>query len=87
MTDAMELKITYPYTSEVIVLEINSLENDDETVYKISFIDKSYSENYGTIELIKKPDNFWKFPDNVNQFLMSMLSETIFQIMNNEVTS
>lgn len=80
----MELVIKHPNTSESFLLDINILEYHDETVYKISFTDKRLSVSYGTAELKRKPNNFWKFPDKADNFLMSLLSETIFQIMNNE---
>ncbi len=81
----MEIEIKHPNTSELFLLEINILENDGETIYKISFIDKRLSVSYGTVELRRKPNNFWKFPDKADNFLVSLLSESIFQIMNNEV--
>ena len=83
----MELKIKHPNKSEIFLLEINVSENNDETIYKIRFTDKRLSETYGTIEIKRKPNNFWKFPEKADNFLRSMLSETIFQIMNNEVDS
>lgn len=83
----MEIEIKHPYTSELFLLEINILENDTETVYKISFIDKRLSVIYGTVELRRKPNNFWKFPDKVDSFLMSLLSDAIFRLMSNEVNS
>lgn len=81
----MEIEIKHPNTSELFLLDINILENDGETIYKISFIDKRLSVSYGTVELRRKPNNFWKFPDKADNFLVSLLSESIFQIMNNEV--
>lgn len=81
----MELVFKHPNTSESFLLDINISENDGETVYKISFSDKRISENYGIVELIKKPNNFWKFPDKADNFLISLLSDIIFRIMNNEV--
>lgn len=81
----MEIEIKHPNTSELFLLEINILKNDRETVYKISFLDKRLSVSYGTVELRRKPNNFWKFPDKADNFLVSLLSESIFQIMNNEV--
>jgi len=81
----MELVIKHPNTSESFLLDINIFENDDEKVYKISFSDKRLSKNYGTVELKRKPNNFWKFPDKADNFLISLLSETFFQIMNNEI--
>ena len=83
----MKIEIKHPYTSELFLLEINILENDNETVYKISFIDKRLSVSYGTVELRRKPNNFWKFPDKVDSLLMSLLSDAIFRIMSNEVDS
>jgi hypothetical protein len=83
--ESMEIEIKHPNTSELFLLEINILENDGETIYKISFIDKRLSVSYGTVELRRKPNNFWKFPDKADNFLVSLLSESIFQIMNNEV--
>jgi hypothetical protein len=81
----MELKINHPNSSESFFLDINISENDNEIVYKISFTDKRLSASYGTVELKRKPNNFWKFPDKADNFLISLLSETIFQIMNNEI--
>lgn len=81
----MELKIKHPNKSEIFQLEIKIIENTDVTVYKVTFSDKRLSENYGTVELIRKPNSFWKFPDKADNLLISLLSETIFQIMNNEV--
>lgn len=81
----MELKIKHPNTSETFLLEINVSENNEETIYKVTFTDKRLSESYGTVELKRKPNNFWKFPNKADNFLISLLSETIFQIMNNEI--
>ena len=81
----MKLAIKHPITSESFLLDINILEYDGQTVYKISFTDKRLSASYGTVVLIRKPNSFWKFPDKADNFLISLLSETIFQIMNNEV--
>lgn len=83
----MKIEIKHPNTSELFLLEINILENDSETVYIISFIDKRLSVRYGIVELRRKPNNFWKFPDNVDSLLMSLLSDAIFRIMSNEVDS
>ncbi len=83
----MEIEIKNPNTSELFLLEINILENDSETIYKISFIDKRLSLSYGAVELIRKPNNFWKFPDKVDSLLISLLSDAIFRIMNNEIDS
>lgn len=80
----MELKIKHPNSSESFLLYINIFENDDEKVYKISFSDKRLSKNYGTVELIRKSNSFWKFPDKADNFLISLLSDAIFRIMNNE---
>jgi hypothetical protein len=66
-------------------LEINISEINDETVYKIIFIDKRLSTSYGTVEIKRNFNNFWKFPENADNFLISLMSETIFQIMNSEV--
>jgi hypothetical protein len=81
----MEIEIKHPNTSELFLLEINISENDSETIYKISFIDKKLTENYGIVELIRKSDNFWKFPDKADKFLMLLLSDAIFRIMYIEV--
>ena len=81
----MELVINHPNTSELFLLDINIFENDNEKVYKISFSDKRLSVSYGTLELRRKPNNFWKFPEKADNFLISLLSETIFQIMNYEI--
>ena len=81
----MELEIKHPYTSESFLLDINISENDDETVYKISFTDKRLSVSYGTVELRRKPNNFWKFPVKADKFLLSLLSDTIFRIMHKEI--
>jgi hypothetical protein len=81
----MEIEIKHPNTSELFLLKINISENDSETIYKISFIDKKLTENYGIVELIRKSDNFWKFPDKADKFLMLLLSDAIFRIMYIEV--
>ena len=81
----MEIEIKHPNTSELFLLEMNISENDSETIYKISFIDKKLTENYGIVELIRKSDNFWKFPDKADKFLMLLLSDAIFRIMYIEV--
>lgn len=81
----MEIQTKHPNTSELFLLEINILENGSETVYKISFLDKRLSVSYGIVELRRKPNNFWKFPDKIDSLLMSLLSDAIFQIMSNEV--
>ena len=83
----MEIEIKNPNTSELFLLEINILENDSETIYKIYFMDKRLSVSYGTVELRRKSNNFWKFPDKVDSLLMSLLSDAIFRIMSNEVDS
>lgn len=81
----MELKIKHPNKSEIFLLEIKIIENADDTIYKVTFSDKRLSVNYGTVELIRKPNSFWKFPDKADNFLISLLSETIFQIMQKEI--
>lgn len=83
----MELVIKHPNTSESFLLEINVSENNEDTKYKVTFTDKRLSVSYGTVELIRKPNNFWKFPDKADNFLVSLLSDAIFRIMNNEVDS
>jgi hypothetical protein len=83
----MELKIRHPNSSESFLLDINIIEKDDMKVYEISFLDKRLSENYGTVKLIRKSNNFWKFPDKADNFLMSLLSDTIFRIMHIEVNA
>ena len=79
--ECMEIEIIHPNTSELFLLEINTLVYDSETIYKISFMDKRLSVSYGTVELRRKSNNFWKFPDKVDSFLMSLLSDAIFRIM------
>jgi len=81
----MKLEIKHPNTSEKFLLEINISENNDETIFRVSFVDKRLSVSYGTVELRRKPNNFWKFPDKSDSFLMSLLSDSIFQIMHNEI--
>ena len=81
----MELKIKHPNSSESFSLDIKKLEVDNGTFYNISFDDKILSEKYGTVLLKRRSDNFWKFPDSVDNFLMQLLSEAIFQIMYKEI--
>lgn len=83
----MKLAIKHPNTSESFLLDIMILEHHAETVYKISFTDKRLSLSYGTVDLKRKPNNFWKFPDKADNLLMSLLSDAIFRIMSNEVNS
>ena len=85
--ESLEIEIKHPKTSELFLLEINILENDSEAIYEISFLDKRLSVSYGTVELRRKPNNFWKFPDKVDSLLMELLSNAIFRIMSIEVDS
>ncbi len=81
----MELKIKHLNSSEIFLLDVNTLEDDHGMIYKISFNDKRLSEVYGTVILKRTAGNFWKFPDNVDIFLMQLLSEIIFQLMYKEI--
>ena len=40
--ECMEIEIIHPNTSELFLLEINTLVYDSETIYKISFMDKRH---------------------------------------------
>jgi hypothetical protein len=82
----MEIQIKHPNTSDKFLLEIDISKSEDQTVYKIRFMDKRLSTLYGDVIIKRNFNNFWKFPENVDSFLMSIISETIFQIMNNEIT-
>ncbi len=79
----MELIIKHPNSSESILLFIDLSEDLDEILYKISFADKRLSTTYGTVILKRTQNNFWKFPDKIDNFLMLLISETIFQLMLN----
>lgn len=83
----MEIEVKHPNTSALFLLEINIIENDSETIYKVSFIDKRLSVDYGTVELIRKPNNFWRFPDTADSLLIPLLCDAIYRIMNNEIDS
>lgn len=81
----MELKIKNATTSEDFVLNINVTENQNETINHVTFLDKRLSEKYGTIEIVRKENNFWKFPDKADNYLMSIVSQIIFQLMSESV--
>jgi hypothetical protein len=81
----MELQIKHPETTERFLLDIQAFEIEGLTIYKINFEDKRLSSTYGTIIIKRNSDNFWKFPQNADSFLTSLISNAILQIMNNEV--
>ena len=83
----MQLQIKHPNMNEMFLLDIIISEIEGQTIYKSTFLDKRLYELYGIITIKRKPDNFWKFPETTDSFLLSLVSEIIFQIMNNEITS
>lgn len=78
----MRITIKHPSTSESYLVNIDIQANKDETTYYLMFTDKRISKLYNTIVLKRNHDDFWKFPDNCDNFLLLLLSDFIFQIMN-----
>lgn len=82
----MELTIKHPNTSELFLLKIDVCENENESIYKVSFVDKRLSAKYGTVEIKRKTDNFWKLPNNADTLLKELLFQITFQIMDDEAS-
>jgi hypothetical protein len=81
----MQLEIKHPYKNEKYLITINTSKNEGQTVYKLTYVDKRLNDMYGVVSLIRNADDLWKFPEKLDFFLISLISEIIFQIMNNEV--
>ena len=81
----MELTIKNLNTTETFKLEIKVTKNQKENIYEITFLDKRLSDRYGTIKIIQRENDFWKFPDNSDSYLMGLVSETIFRLTMGEL--
>ena len=76
----MRINIISDLNSETFSISLKVSEQNNETIYKVTFDDKRMQEKFGTFEIVKGRD-FWKLPSRNDTDLISISSKIIYQIM------